>query len=61
MIWRRRKTSHQKSSDNDNQCPKCNGFYKKVKSGYVAQCAEIGITKNVPTSDDYYIFFINFT
>ena len=36
-------------------------FIKKVKSGYVAQCAKIGITKNVSVSDDYFIFFINFT
>ena len=36
-------------------------FIKKVKSGYVAQCAKIGITKNVSVSDDYFMFFINFT
>ena len=36
-------------------------FVKKVKSGYVAQCAKTGITKNVSISDDYFIFFINFT
>ena len=37
------------------------GFIKMVKSGYVAQCAKIGITNNVSISDDYFIFFINFT
>ena len=37
------------------------GFIKTVMSGYVAQCAKIGITKNVSTSDDYFIFFKNFT
>ena len=36
-------------------------FIKKVKSGYVVQCAKIGITKNVSTSDNCFIFFINFT
>ena len=36
-------------------------FTKKVKSGYVAQCAKIGITKNVSISDYYFVFFINFT
>ena len=33
---------------------------KKVKSGYVVQCAKIGITKNVSTNDNCFIFFINF-
>ena len=30
------------------------GFIKTVMSGYVAQCAKIGITKNVSTSDCLY-------
>ena len=36
-------------------------FIKKVKSGYVAQCAKTGTTKNVSTNDDCFIFFKNFT
>ena len=36
-------------------------FIKTVLSDYVAQCAKIGIAKNVSVSDDYFIFFINFT
>ena len=36
-------------------------FIKKVMSDYVAQCAKTGIAKNVSISDDYFIFFINFT
>ena len=42
-------------------------FMKKVKSGYVAQCAKIGITKNYQRiitncqSENYCIFFKNFT
>ena len=52
---------HERSSNNENQCPKCNGFYKEGEKWFVAQCAKIGITKNVSISDYYFIFFINFT
>ena len=38
---------HVETSESDDECAKCQGSYKKVKSGYIIQCVINGTMKTV--------------